>query len=165
MTPQLPGTDGIQGKTEVLMETQPPMDLSALMRVLKEQADQIAALQQLLVTELADIKQSQRDSDLRITHLTQQLSGGYSGGYSGGEEIRRQEQTGDPMQIVEQHNRYCGRDKDNPPLVAEGAQLTCVRCGYQWTPRTRRPKKCPECETPWWFPPRWRWHQSQTQSQ
>ena len=147
------------------METQPPVDLSALLRAINEQANRIAALEKLLTTELADIKRSQFDSSLRINHLTQMLSGDYSGDYSGGEEIRRQGQTGDQMRIAEQQHQYCGRDRDNPPLVPEGATLTCVRCGYRWTPRTRRPKRCPECETPWWFPPRWRWHQRQTQSQ
>jgi rubrerythrin len=25
--------------------------------------------------------------------------------------------------------------------------LTCLRCGYQWTPRKEKPKSCPECKT------------------
>ena len=69
------------------------------------------------------------------------------------------------MQIAEGQKEYFGRDKDNPPVVPLGTLLTCVRCGHQWTTRKERPKKCPECVTPWWFPPRWKWHQGQTQSQ
>lgn len=147
------------------MHTQPPEDTSALMRAISDQANQIEALKNLLTTKLAEINQSLCDSNRRITHLTNTLSSGYYSGYSGGEKIHSQEQVGDQMQISEEQTRYYGRDKDNPPLIPEGTLLTCVRCNYQWTPRTKRPKKCPECETPWWFPPKWRWHQAQTQSQ
>jgi predicted Zn-ribbon and HTH transcriptional regulator len=25
-------------------------------------------------------------------------------------------------------------------------QIKCFKCGYQWTPRTDKPKSCPECK-------------------
>ena len=25
-------------------------------------------------------------------------------------------------------------------------QVKCFKCGYQWTPRTDKPKSCPECK-------------------
>ena len=25
-------------------------------------------------------------------------------------------------------------------------QVKCPKCGYQWTPRTDKPKSCPECK-------------------
>jgi len=30
--------------------------------------------------------------------------------------------------------------------------LTCLRCGYQWTPRTADPLTCPhpDCRSPYW---------------
>ena len=138
------------------MDTQPPGDPSALERTVKEQTDAIAALEKLLKTELAEIRQLLSDTNRRIDSLTD-IS---SSGYSGGEVFRSQEQDGDQMRIAENQEQHYGRDKDNPPLIPEGTLLTCVRCGYKWTPHARRPKKCPECEAPWWFPPRWRWHQS-----
>ena len=159
------GIVGIQSRTEVPMKTQPPEDLSALKRLINEQVNKIAALEQLVTTEFAEIKQSLCDLDRGITHLTDSLHSSYSGSYSGEDSNRSQEQAGDQMQIAESQQHYSGKDKDNPPIVPLGTLLTCVRCGHQWTTRKERPKKCPECVTPWWFPPRWRWHQSQTQSQ
>ena len=147
------------------MDAQPLEDMSALMRAINEQANQITALEHLLTTKLEEINQRLCDSNRQITDLTNRLSSGYSRGYSGEETFHRQEQVGGPVQIADMKDQYYGRDKDNPPSVPVGTLLTCVRCSYQWTTRTIRPKKCPECETPWWFPPKWRWHQTQTQSQ
>ena len=147
------------------MEQQPPTDPSALVRMVEEQNRRLEALEIFLNAEFAEIKRLLADVDLRISSLTHISTRFYSGGDSGGEILASQEQHGDPMQIAESPQRYHGTDKDDPPLVSEESQLTCVRCGYTWTPRIRRPKKCPDCEAPWWFPPKWRWHQSQTQSQ
>jgi hypothetical protein len=33
---------------------------------------------------------------------------------------------------------------------------TCLRCGYDWTPRKENPKKCPSCQNPGWNTPRTR---------
>ena len=48
-------------------------------------------------------------------------------------------------------------DKTAPPYVPPGANTTCVRCSHQWVPYVRQPRKCPKCQTPWWYMPRWRW--------
>lgn len=147
------------------MQSQPPGDTSALARTVKEQTHKLQALETFLKTEIADIKRLLADADRRISSLTDISTRLYSDGYSGGEILPSQEQDGDQMQTAEATEHYNRTDKDNPPLISEETQLTCVRCGYKWTPRTKRPKKCPECEAPWWFPPKWRWRQSQTQSQ
>ena len=84
-------------------------------------------------------------------------------GYSEEDLLRNQRQ--DQTQAAQIQEEHRGRDKDDPPLIPEGTKLTCVRCEYTWTPHARRPKKCPKCEAPWWIPPKWRWHQTQTQSQ
>ena len=136
------------------MDKQPPKDTSALERTVQEQTQKIADLENLLRTELADIKQILSS----LTHIS--TSGYYQSVYH-----NSQEKVNDPMQTADTHEAYYGTDKDNPPYIPEGTRLTCVRCNYQWTPHARRPKKCPECEAPWWFPPKWRWHQSQAQSQ
>ncbi len=26
-------------------------------------------------------------------------------------------------------------------------KMNCEKCGYEWTPRTDKPKECPECKT------------------
>lgn len=137
------------------MQSQPPGDTSALARTVKEQTHKLQALETFLKTEIADIKRLLADVDRRISSLTDISTRLYSDGYSGGEILPSQEQDGDQMQTAEATEQ----------LISEETQLTCVRCGYKWTPRTKRPKKCPECEAPWWFPPKWRWRQSQTQSQ
>lgn len=49
------------------------------------------------------------------------------------------------------------RSKDRPPFVPKGESVKCVRCEYEWTPQSRYPQKCPNCRSPWWFPPKWRW--------
>jgi predicted Zn-ribbon and HTH transcriptional regulator len=34
-------------------------------------------------------------------------------------------------------------------------QLTCLRCGAEWWPRTpEKPKTCPKCRSPYWDTPR-----------
>lgn len=49
-------------------------------------------------------------------------------------------------------------NRDEPPFVPEGLYVTCKRCAYRWLPRhTRRPKACPSCNGPWWYPVLYRW--------
>lgn len=49
------------------------------------------------------------------------------------------------------------RSKARPPFVPKAQSVTCIRCNYQWTPQSRYPQKCPNCRSPWWYPPKWRW--------
>ena len=49
-------------------------------------------------------------------------------------------------------------DRTNPPFVPEWYYACCVRCGYEWMPRIRHPKRCPRCVAPWWFPAHHRWY-------
>lgn len=139
------------------METQPPADTSALMAKMDELQAQISQLRFLFNNQISQLQEGINE----ISSLTQ-LS--YMG-YSQNNPTQSQEQNGEQMQIAEQAERYSGRDKDNPPLIPEGTQLTCVRCSHQWIPHSRHPQKCPKCRAPWWFPPKWRWRQNQTQSQ
>jgi len=30
-------------------------------------------------------------------------------------------------------------------VVAMAETKKCLRCGYEWTPRVKKPKKCPRC--------------------
>ena len=129
------------------METQPPEALFALAQAIEKLTTQIAHLR----TELSEIK--------RISSLTEiSLKSYYET-----TQMHSQEQNGEQMQVKEKQEQYEGRDKRNPPLVPEGTELTCVRCSYKWIPHARRPQLCPQCKTPWWFPPRWKWHQNQPQ--
>lgn len=32
----------------------------------------------------------------------------------------------------------------------------CLRCGYEWIPRTQKPKYCPACNSPYWNKPKWK---------
>ena len=49
-------------------------------------------------------------------------------------------------------------NKAEPPLVPEGLCVICIRCGYRWLPREDpRPKRCPSCKGPWWYPILYRW--------
>ena len=47
---------------------------------------------------------------------------------------------------------------DDIPVVPEGYEVTCMRCGYSWVPRIAQPTLCAKCNSPWWYAPRWRWH-------
>ena len=31
--------------------------------------------------------------------------------------------------------------------------MSCKRCEYQWMPRVRRPRVCPNCGSPYWDTP------------
>ena len=135
------------------METQPPEDTSALLRKINELQADISHMELNLSAQISKLKEAiERLSSLTtLSHM----------GYIQDNLIQSQEQNGGQMQIAEKTERY-GRDKNNPPLIPEGTQLTCVRCDYQWVPHARRPQKCPKCRAPWWFPARWKWHQSQS---
>jgi len=124
------------------MNAQPPEDQSALAQAINELTAQITQMR----TELSELQ--------RISNLTKKTLESY---YAHPQQC--QEENGDTVQFKDR------RDKHNPPFVPEGTQLTCVRCENKWTPHARRPKLCPQCKTPWWFPPRWKWHQSQSHFQ
>lgn len=49
------------------------------------------------------------------------------------------------------------RSKERPPFVPKAQSVNCIRCDYRWTPQSRYPQKCPNCRSPWWYPPKWRW--------
>ena len=132
----------IQSPMEVHMEPQPPRDPSALLRAIDE-----------LQAQLTEIRQ-------QLSSLQQSPFWGY---YQ--PPVQSQDQIGEHVLITEGKEQYYGRNKDNPPIVPHRTLLKCVRCEYQWVPHAQRPKKCPNCKAPWWFPPKWRWHQSQSQSQ
>lgn len=48
-------------------------------------------------------------------------------------------------------------NKMAPPTIPQGGTATCVRCSHAWVPHVRQPRKCPKCQTPWWYLPRWKW--------
>ena len=35
-----------------------------------------------------------------------------------------------------------------------GLLLICCRCGYEWSPRVTKPKRCPRCQTWDWQKPK-----------
>jgi len=47
-------------------------------------------------------------------------------------------------------NRF-GNAKGDPPALMF---LKCLRCSYQWVPRTTWPKTCPNCKSRYWNRPR-----------
>ena len=115
------------------MDTQPPRDPSALLRAIDE-----------LQAQLTEMRK-------QISSLQQTPFQGY---YQS--PIKSQDQIGDDMQVAETGLQYFGRNKNNPPTVPYRTLVKCVRCEYQWVPHAPRPKKCPSCKAPWWFPPRWK---------
>lgn len=36
----------------------------------------------------------------------------------------------------------------------ELATLICQRCGHEWVPRVKSPKRCPNCLSPYWATPK-----------
>ena len=36
----------------------------------------------------------------------------------------------------------------------ERADVQCLRCDYQWTPRVQQPRECPYCKSTRWNEPR-----------
>ena len=122
------------------METHPP-DMAVLARAIDGLTDQIAAMR----AELSEIR--------RISSLTEITLKSYF----------RVSQSPNPegheghVREMNQSPQCQGKDRQKPPLVPEGERVTCVRCGYEWSPRARRPHLCPGCKTPWWFAARWKW--------
>jgi predicted Zn-ribbon and HTH transcriptional regulator len=35
-------------------------------------------------------------------------------------------------------------------------EFKCTRCGHKWIPRTRKPKYCPGCNSPYWDKNKWK---------
>ena len=116
------------------MSAQPPEDTSPLVQAIKDLTEQIARMQQQLDFILDN-------SPLRGQYHSQD---------------KCQDQYGDDMGQDKSHNRYYSRDKNNPPFVPHDTLIQCVRCDRKWTPHAKRPKKCPSCKAPWWFPPKWK---------
>ena len=88
--------------------------------------------------------------------------------FTHGNVVHSQEQNGVVMgnsKVVFGEHQDLGEDRSSPPHVPEGTELRCVRCEHTWTPYARRPHLCPACRSPWWFPPKWRWRQGQTEPQ
>jgi len=116
------------------MDTQPPEDTSALVQAVKDLTQQIAGMRRQL-DYLLDNSPSK-------------------GQYHPQEQC--QDPIGDAMKEVQSHSRYYSRDKNNPPHVPHDTLIQCVRCDRKWVPHAKRPKKCPSCKAPWWFPPKWK---------
>lgn len=131
------------------METQSPTDNSVLVRAIDELRDQITCMR----AELSEVR--------RISSLTEKTLKSY---YADTQTPDRQRSA---VAFHESGESLQGRENDrrNPPLVPEGTRVTCLRCGKEWTPRARRPRLCPRCKTPWWFPPRWKWRRKLNGSQ
>ena len=125
------------------MDMQPPEDFSALLRKIDEMQAQIDKLTS------------------QMSNLTKHPYEGYYQNV----KTQSQQQNEETSLIQEAHNSYQTKHKDDPPYIPHMTLLQCMRCEHIWRPRTQQPKKCPKCKAPWWFPPKWRWHQSQTQSQ
>jgi hypothetical protein len=32
-------------------------------------------------------------------------------------------------------------------------EVVCLRCGNEWLPYVRKPKRCPKCKSPYWNTP------------
>ena len=132
--------------------------IDALQVQLSEMQTDLSKLRLGVTTQISEI--------LELLHKTPVLTSISNVRYTQGNIIQSQEQNGVVMNsnVVYGAHEDLGEDKNNPPLVPEGTELTCIRCGYKWTPYARRPQQCAKCRAPWWFPPKWRWHQSQGES-
>ena len=132
-----------QNTTEVAMDPQPPEDFKVLLR---------------------KIEQMQAQIDELTTQMSKLTKHTYEGYYQN-DRAQSQQQSEESMQANETLYPYQGRDAVGPPYIPHMTLLHCIRCQHTWRPRTQQPKKCPKCKAPWWFPPKWKWHQSQSQSQ
>ena len=36
-------------------------------------------------------------------------------------------------------------------IIKEYDGIKCAKCGYEWIPRVKNPKKCPECQSRNWM--------------
>lgn len=144
----------VQRRMEALM--QPPEDPSALLRAVIELQAEISILRVDLTTEMTEIKRLLADISLSIDMSNRTNNTRY---YQNMTPSQGQMQRDSPA--VYGRDEDLGKDKNNPPFVPEGAVLQCVRCGHRWIPRAIRPRQCAKCRAPWWFPPKWRWHQTE----
>ena len=148
------------------METNPQLDMTALSaRIdrlhahLSEVQGEISNMQHHLGSQLSDIVDMLQGIPVLTTISNVR--------FNQGNVIHSQEQNGVVMghgSVVYGKSEDLGEDRNNPPLVPEGTEVECVRCGYKWIPYARRPHQCASCRAPWWFPPKWRWHQGQAES-
>lgn len=121
------------------MDAQPPEDPSALVRTIEELKTQVARMR----------------AELDFLLDKNPLGGNYH------VPTPCQEENGGQMLTIEKQYHDYGRDKDKPPYVPRDTLLQCVRCGRQWVPHAKRPKKCPSCKAPWWFLPKWKWRNNE----
>ena len=139
---------------------QRPEDPSALLRAVVGLQTEVSNLRSVLTTEITEIKRLLDGLSLSIEMSSKTDNIRYYQGMT-----QSQEQNGGQIQrggtAVYGRDDDLGRDKNNPPFVPEGAVLQCVRCGHRWIPRAIRPRQCAKCRAPWWFPPKWRWHQTE----
>ena len=148
------------------MDQLPPQEVSALASGMDELQTRIEALQNDISNLRLDLTGHKREMQT-ILHSMSELTVISNLRYSQDNPMQSQEQIGVAMQSsgpIYGAHQDLGSDKNNPPLVPQGTELNCVRCGYTWTPYTRRPRQCASCRAPWWFPPKWRWHQGQARS-
>lgn len=120
--------------------------MSELVDAIEKQTAAIENMNALLHNDLQELKHL-----LSLTpiyhmpyHLSQENFGGQNQGVVFGHNTNLQRQ----------------RSKERPRFVPKGQSVTCVRCEYQWTPQSRYPQKCPNCRSPWWYPPKWRWQKN-----
>ena len=125
------------------MDAQPPEDFKVLLR---------------------KIEQMQAQIDQLTSQMSKLTKHPYQGYYQN-HHAQSQQQTEETMKLKESSYPYRAKEETGPPYIPHMTLLQCMRCEHTWRPRTQQPKKCPKCKAPWWFPPRWRWHQSQTQAQ
>ena len=123
-----------QSTMEVPMEPQPLGDTSPLVQAIQDLTQQIARMQ--------------RQLDFLLDNSP------FGGQYHS--QSKCQEQYGARMQELDSRPRYYSRDKNDPPHVPRDTLIQCVRCHRKWVPHAKRPKKCPTCKAPWWFPPKWK---------
>ena len=149
------------------MDKQPPQDLSALASGMDELQTQIKALQNDISNLRLDLSAHKRKLQMFL-HSMPELTLLSNIRYSQDNMMQSQDQSeaaGQGTGPIYGTHPNLGNDKNRPPLVPQGTELSCVRCGYSWTPHARRPRQCAKCRAPWWFPPKWKWHQGQPQSQ
>ena len=121
--------------------------MSELVDAIEKQTAAIEKMNELMHKDLQEIKYILSLNPIYHMgyHLNQENFGGQNQGMVLG-----------PTTNVQARRRL----KDRPPFVPKGDSVTCVRCDYEWTPQSRYPQKCPNCRSPWWFPPKWRWRKN-----
>ena len=125
-------------------------DMSDIVRAIQEHTATIERLFSLLHNDLEEIK-----------HILS-LQPVYPMRY----DVRQANYGGQVQGVVHGKNtNVVGRKpKPPPPFVPKGESVACVRCDYEWTPQSRNPQKCPNCRSPWWYPPKFRWRKNRDDS-